>query len=213
MLFENINFLLEERGAPALSSSKFLSLNPNELYEIIAQLEAPFETLNTVDLRKRKQILQNKEIKLLVLDVDGVFTDGGLYYTSSNEEIKKFNVKDGMAITQGIKKGLQIGIISAASRSEVVEHRARILGIQNVYVGKEPKLKVLESWLYKMGFSFDDVGYIGDDINDIAILEKVGVGACPSDAVAQVKEKAAYVLQNSGGNGCIREYIELFTSN
>jgi len=210
MLFENINFLLEERGAPALSSGQFLKLNPNELYDFISQLEVSFETLNTVDLRKRKEILRNKELKLLILDVDGVFTDGGLYYTSSKEEIKKFNVKDGMAITQAIKRGFQIGIISAASRSEVVEHRAKILGIQNVYVGKEPKLKILESWLYKMGIGFNEVGYIGDDINDIAILEKVGVGACPADAVKVVKEKAAYILHKQGGKGCIREYIELF---
>lgn len=213
MLFENINFLLEERGAPALSSSDFLKLNPNELYEITSQLEVTFESLNTVDLRKRKELLKNRDIKLLILDVDGVFTDGGLYYTSSNEEIKKFNVKDGMAITQAIKSGLEIGIISAASRSEVVELRAKILGIQNVYVGKEPKLNVLETWLYKMGIGFDEVGYIGDDINDIAILEKVGVGACPADAVYNVKKKAAYVLRNGGGHGCIREYIELFVVN
>jgi len=212
MLFENINFLLEERGAPALSSSDFLRLDPNELYDITSQLEFTFESLNTVDLRKRKELLQNRELKLLILDVDGVFTDGGLYYTSSNEEIKKFNVKDGMAITQAIKRGLEIGIISAASRSEVVEFRAEILGIQNVYVGKDPKLSVLESWLYKMGIGFDEVGYIGDDINDIGILEKVGLGACPSDAVQEVKQKAAYVLRNKGGQGCIREYIELFAS-
>jgi len=210
MLFENINFLLEERGAPALSSSDFLNLNPNELYDIVSQLDVPFELLNTIDLQKSKAMLLDRELKLLVLDVDGVFTDGGLYYTSANEEIKKFNVKDGMAITQSIKSGLQIGIISAASRSEVVELRAQILGIQNVYVGKEPKLQILESWLYKMGIGFDEVGYIGDDVNDIAILEKVGVGACPSDAVTQVKSKADYILSQKGGEGCIREYIELF---
>lgn len=210
MLFENINFLLEERGAPALASSHFLKLNPIELYDLVSQLHVPFEVLNTADLRKRKQLLDNRELKLLVLDIDGVFTDGGLYYTSENEEIKKFNVKDGMAITSAIKEGLQIGIISAASRSEVVEHRARILGIQNVYVGKQPKLEVLESWLYKMDLSFDEVGYIGDDINDIEVIEKVGIGACPSDAMEDVKKVADYILNKRGGNGCIREYIETF---
>lgn len=208
MLFENINYLLLERGAMPLSGEEFLSLDPDQVWELVDQLGVPFEKLNTVDMAFQKTQLEGKEVKLVVLDVDGVFTDGGMFYTSGGEELKKFNVKDGMAITKAISKGIEFGIISAASRSEVVELRAKILGIQNLYVGKQPKIEILESWLYEKNLSFDNVAYIGDDVNDVAILEKVGLGACPNDAVMKAKMAADLVLRTKGGQGCIREFIE-----
>ncbi len=208
MLFENINFLLREKGAEPLSGEGFLALDPDHLWEFISQLGVPFELLNTTNIEASRKALSEKDIKLVVLDVDGVFTDGGMYYTSDGQEIKKFNVKDGMAITRAIAKGVQFGIISAASRSEVVNLRAKILGIQHVYVGKHPKIDVLESWLYKFGFGFENVAYIGDDVNDVAILERVGISAAPADAASQAKMAAKIVLQNKGGKGCIREFIE-----
>lgn len=208
MLFENINFLLREKGAQPLSGEGFLALDPDSLWELVSQLSVPFELLNTVNLEESRKALKACEIKLVVLDVDGVFTDGGMLYTSDGQEIKKFNVKDGMAITRAIAKGVEFGIISAASRSEVVKIRAKILGIQHVYVGRQPKIEVLESWLYKFGFGFENVAYIGDDINDVAILERVGISAAPADAVIQAKMAAKIVLQNRGGEGCIREFIE-----
>ena len=208
MLFENINFLLREKGAQPLSGEGFLALDPDHLWELVSQLGVPFELLNTINIAASRRALKNQEIKLVVLDVDGVFTDGGMFYTSDGQEIKKFNVKDGMAITRAISKGVEFGIISAASRSEVVKIRAKILGIQHVHVGSQPKIEVLESWLYKFGIGFDNVAYIGDDINDVAILERVGVSAAPADAVIQAKMAAKIVLQNKGGEGCIREFIE-----
>lgn len=210
MLFENINFLLREKGAPPLSGEGFLALDPTQVWELTNQLRVPFEVLNTVDLARREELLQKTDIKLIVLDVDGVFTDGGMYYSSAGEEMKKFNVKDGMAITRAIDRGIQFGIISAASRSEVVKIRAKILGIQNVYVGKEPKIEILESWLYKMGFGFENVAYIGDDVNDVAILEKVGIGAAPADAMPAARKAADVVLGHKGGEGCIREFVEQY---
>lgn len=210
MLFKNLNFLLREKGAPPLSGEGFFTLDPARLWELVSQLNIPFETLNTVDLEKREALLKKTEIKLIVLDVDGVFTDGGMFYSSAGEELKKFNVKDGMAITRAIERGFQFGIISASSRSEVIEIRAKVLGIQNVYVGKEPKLEILESWLYKMGMGYENVAYIGDDINDVAILEKVGIGAAPADAAIQARHAAQIVLNQKGGAGCIREFIEKY---
>ncbi len=195
-------------GAPPLSGEGFLALDPDSLWELVDQLAVPFELLNTVDIEKSRKAHSQKEIKLIVLDVDGVFTDGGMYYTSGGEEIKKFNVKDGMAITRAISKGMQFGIISAASRSEVVKIRAGILGIQHVYVGKQPKIEVLETWLYKFGFGFENVAYIGDDINDVDILSRAGLSAAPADAVPQAKKAAKIILQKKGGEGCIREFIE-----
>ena len=208
MLFENINFLLRERGAPSLSGEEFLSLNPDDLWDLVSQLGYPFETLNQIDLAKRHELAKSAAIKLVVLDVDGVFTDGGLYYSSAGEDSKKFNVKDGMAIKRAAERGLEFGIISASSKSEVVKFRAEVLGIQNVYVGNTPKLEILESWLYQKGIGFENVAYIGDDINDVAILDKVGLAAVPSDAVPQAKRAAHLVLRRGGGEGCIRELIE-----
>lgn len=208
MLFENINFLLREKGAPPLSGEGFLGLDPDHLWELVSQLGVPFEILNTVNIEASRKSMRKQKIKLVILDVDGVFTDGGMFYTSDGQEMKKFNVKDGMAITRAIDKGVEFGIISAASRSEVVKIRAKILGIQHVYVGKKPKIEVLESWLYKFGFGFENVAYIGDDINDVAILERVGVSAAPADAVHQAKNAAKIILQKNGGEGCIREFIE-----
>lgn len=208
MLFTNMNYLLSERGAMPLSEEDFLALSPDDLWEIVSQLGYPFEVLNQIDLKTRHEVLKTLDIQLVVLDVDGVFTDGGLYFTSDGEDAKKFNVKDGMAITKSIEQGLEFGIISASSRSKVVEIRAEILGIQNVYVGKTPKLEILESWLYEKGISFENVAYIGDDVNDIEILKKVGLSASPGDAVLAVKNTVDVVLQKGGGQGCIRELIE-----
>jgi YrbI family 3-deoxy-D-manno-octulosonate 8-phosphate phosphatase len=208
MLFDNINFLLRERGAPSLSGEDFLALNPDELWDLVSQLGYPFETLNQIDLAKRDELAKSAAIKLVVLDVDGVFTDGGLYYSSNGEDAKKFNVKDGMAIKKAADRGLEFGIISASSKSEVVKIRAEILGIQNVYVGNTPKLEILESWLYQKGIGFENVAYMGDDLNDVPILKKVGLAAVPADAVLQARQAAHIVLKKGGGQGCIRELVE-----
>lgn len=210
MLFDNINYLLRQRGAMPLSADAFLGLDPDALWDLVSQLPVPFEVLNTVRLQDREALLKAVDLKLVVLDVDGVFTDGGMYYTSTGEEIKKFNVKDGMAITRARKQGVDVGIISAASRSEVVGERARILGIERVYVGKQPKEEVLEEWLYTLGFGFDQVAYLGDDINDVVLLEKCGLTAAPADAMPEAKAAAKWVLNKRGGEGCIREFFDLF---
>lgn len=210
MLFDNINYLLRQRGAVPLSAEVFLATAPDALWELVSELGQPFEVLNTVDLEERDRLAKLLNIGLIVLDVDGVFTDGGMYYTSGGEEMKKFNVKDGMAITRALKAGKDIGIISAASRSEVVEKRAAVLGIKRVYVGKQPKIEVLESWLYEAGFGFENVAYIGDDVNDIDILLKCGLSAAPADAVPEAKAAADIVLRTKGGEGCIREFFDTY---
>lgn len=213
MLFENINFLLRRKGAPPLLGEEFLALDPEALWEIVSQLDHPFEVLNSVDLSRRHELLENADIKLVVLDVDGVLTDGGLHYSSSGEEMKTFDVKDGMAIKRAMSKGTPFAIISASSRSEVIKIRAQILGIEDVFIVKEAKLNVLESLLYEKGIGFDKVAYIGDDINDVEILEKVGISAVPSDAAVQAKNVAKVILQRKGGQGCVREFIETYITS
>ncbi len=150
------------------------------------------------------------KIKLIILDVDGVLTDGGMYYTENGDQIKKFNTKDGMAIMKAKEKGLIFGIISSGFTNHMVQNRATTLGIEKVYVGRESKLSVLQAWCEEMKISMEEVAIIGDDINDLSIMEVVGIKACPKDAVNRVKIAADIVLKTNGGNGVVREFIDNF---
>lgn len=210
MLFDNINYLLRKRGSIPLSAEDYLALRPEDLFDLVSSLNYPFEILNTVNLESREDLLAKTDIRLVALDVDGVLTDGGLHYTSDGSNAKTFNVKDGMGITQAIRRGIHFAIVSASSHSEVVELRARILGIKHVHVVKEPKLQVLETILYSEGLGFDQVAYIGDDINDVDVLKKVGIGAVPADAVTEAKRAADVVLTTKGGHGCVREFLDTY---
>lgn len=148
------------------------------------------------------------KIKLLILDVDGVMTDGGMYFTENGDQFKKFNTKDGMAIIHLTKNDFQVAIISSGFVSSAVEARSKMLGIQNCIVTREPKLEVLQSICTQLKIDMTEVAIVGDDINDIPIMEKVGFVACPKDAVQEVKRRAHVVLKTKGGHGCVREFIE-----
>lgn len=151
---------------------------------------------------------EKADIKMLVMDCDGVLTDGGMTFTKNGDEIKKFNAKDGQGIKRAQKAGMLTGIISAGISTGLVEKRAEMLGIPLVYVGKRPKLEVLEDWLKELKLELSQIAYIGDDISDITILQKAGISACPSDAVRQVRNICDVVLSLDGGNGCVRELID-----
>lgn len=150
----------------------------------------------------------NSKIKLLILDVDGTLTDGGIYITEKGEQFKKFNAKDGMGIVQAMSNGIEVGIISHSSISEMVDKRANMLKMKYVYVGKEPKIEVLDGWLKDLQLSYEEVAFMGDDINDLDIIEKAGLSACPADAVQVVKEKSHHTMQQKGGEGAVREFID-----
>jgi YrbI family 3-deoxy-D-manno-octulosonate 8-phosphate phosphatase len=151
---------------------------------------------------------QAGKIKLLIMDVDGVLTDGGMYYTESGDQFKKYNSKDGMAIMHAREQGLQVGIISSAFKPNMVLHRAATLGIELVHAGREPKMDILNAWCVKLGVGMDQVAMIGDDINDLPVMAAVGFRCCPADAVQVVKEAVDVVLQRNGGAGCVRELID-----
>lgn len=150
------------------------------------------------------------KIKLIVADVDGTLTDGGMYIGDSGEEFKKFNTKDGMGFKILIKQGYKTGVISASHSKDTVLKRAEILGLQYYYVGKENKTVVMERWLQELNIDYEAVAYIGDDINDLDIIEKAGFTACPSDAVEIVKERVNVVLEKKGGEGCFREMVDKY---
>ncbi len=147
-------------------------------------------------------------IKLLVLDVDGVMTDGGMYYTENGDQFKKFNAKDGMAIKVVQKKGMKVAFLSSGSTEHIIQNRANTLGVEHVYVGPKPKIDVLYDWCRELGITIEDVAYVGDDINDLEVLEAVGFSGCPADAVEQVRLKANVVLRRKGGDACVREFVD-----
>ncbi|MNV03929.1 3-deoxy-D-manno-octulosonate 8-phosphate phosphatase KdsC [compost metagenome] len=151
-----------------------------------------------------------EKIKFLVLDVDGVMTDGGMYYTESGDQIKKYNTKDGMGIMKAQEKGLICGIISSAFTDKMVRNRAEVLKIDHVYVGREQKITILKQWCETLSISLDQVAIIGDDINDLSIMREVGLRACPKDAVQEVKKEVDIVLTKNGGTGVVREFIDNF---
>ena len=149
-----------------------------------------------------------KKIKLLILDVDGVMTDGGMLFTAQGDEMKKFNTKDGMGIIKLRDTSIEVGIISSGFSSEIVNKRAEMLGIKNCYVGRESKITILNSWMEEKGLKADEVAMIGDDINDKEIMTQIGLSACPADAVNEIKSISQIILKHKGGEGCIREFIE-----
>jgi 3-deoxy-D-manno-octulosonate 8-phosphate phosphatase (KDO 8-P phosphatase) len=149
-----------------------------------------------------------EKIKLLVLDVDGVMTDGGMYFAESGEQMKKFNAKDGMAVLHLTKNGFQVAIISSGFKSESIKNRAEMLGVQHCHVTREPKIEVLKNICVELGIELDQVAMIGDDINDLEVMRAVGVSFCPRDAVFAVKKQVDVILEKRGGEGCVRELID-----
>lgn len=149
-----------------------------------------------------------EKIKLIVLDVDGTMTDGGVYITEDGKQMKKFNARDGIAIQQMIKDGFIVGIISHSKSSGMVMTRANMLGIEYCYIGEEPKEQVLERWLEDLNLEKSQVCFIGDDINDLSIMQVCGLAICPSDADEQVAEISHYQLSKKGGDACVREFYQ-----
>jgi len=149
-----------------------------------------------------------KAIKLIILDVDGVMTDGGMYYSESGDQMKKYNTKDGMAVMKAQELGFRFGIISSAFVGEMVKSRAATLKIPHVYVGREEKLVILKQWCEELGISLREVAMIGDDINDLAVMKEIGLRVCPADAVQPVKLCSDIVLKKNGGHGVVREFVD-----
>ena len=200
---ENVKYLTNK----SLLRNEPSSLDLDSLIEVSQITSIPVEQLLNKDLAKREDI-RNRSIKMLIMDCDGVLTDGAMIFSKNGDEIKRFNAKDGQGIKQCHNNGMLSGIISAGISTGLVEKRAEMLGVENVYVGKRPKLEVLNEWLERLNLDFEHIAYIGDDITDIPILEKVGASFCPADAVSAVKQTAEVVLSLKGGEGCVRELIE-----
>lgn len=146
-------------------------------------------------------------IKILVLDVDGTLTNGNLYIDNHNNELKSFSVRDGFAIVNWIKYGGEVAILTGKS-SNIVERRAKELGIKYIIQGSKNKTRDLKELLDKINLDFSNVAYMGDDINDMGIMKKVALPACPSDAVEEILKIVKYTSIKAGGQGAVRDLLE-----
>lgn len=147
-------------------------------------------------------------VRLAVFDVDGVLTDGKLYFLPDGGEFKTFNTLDGHGIKMLIASGVQTAIISGR-KSPVVERRAQNLGIQHLFQGREDKLVVLEQLLGELGLGYEQVAYLGDDLPDLPVIRRVGLGMAVANANAFVRQHAHGTTQARGGEGAAREFCEL----
>ncbi|QOR68975.1 HAD hydrolase family protein [Cytobacillus suaedae] len=148
------------------------------------------------------------KIKMLIMDVDGTLTDGKIYVGENGEVFKAFNVKDGYRLIN-IKKYNITPVIITGKKSDILANRARELRIEEVHQGVEDKLVVLDEILNRYELGYESVAYIGDDVNDIDCMKVCYFTACPADAINEVMDQVDYVCQKSGGNGAVRELIDL----
>lgn len=147
-------------------------------------------------------------IKLLLTDVDGVLTDGGVFYGPEGEVMKQFNIRDGMAVERLRAVGIDVGIITG-ELSPSVARRAEKLAIDLLYLGCKDKPAALRQVMAQRGLGAQQIAFIGDDVNDQKIMEMVGITAAPSDALPQILAIADYVCHRPGGHGAFREFAEL----
>lgn len=145
--------------------------------------------------------------KLVLTDIDGVWTDGGMYYTECGDEIKKFNTSDSAGVLLLRYLNIEIGIITGEN-TKIVQRRADKLGIELCFLGVKDKLGCATILCNKLGIELVDVAYIGDDINDLELLQSVGLSATPNDAPHYIRNKVNVVMNKNGGRGVFREFVE-----
>lgn len=148
-----------------------------------------------------------KQIRMLLLDVDGVMTDGGIIWDANGTEIKVFNVKDGHGIKLLQRAGIQVGIITGRT-SLVVDLRAKELGIEIVYQGALKKLESYCDIKQRTGLADHEIAYMGDDVIDVPVMRRVGFAAAPADALPEVRELVDYVSPLNGGKGAVRDLCD-----
>ena len=222
---QNFSGMLMENGAFYINTVKNILDNGNRLGGKIGIYEMPEYTATEIDepddwiilenlMRKyvlAHQIESKITIKLLLSDIDGTLTDGGMYYSENGDEQKRFNTRDGMGMGMLREKGIKVGIITSEDR-QLNQRRADNLKLDFFYQGKKNggKLAVAREICQKMGISMQEVAYIGDDVNCIELLSAVGMAACPADADSRVKAiPGIHVMTKKGGEGCVREFCEM----
>jgi 3-deoxy-D-manno-octulosonate 8-phosphate phosphatase (KDO 8-P phosphatase) len=148
-----------------------------------------------------------RRIRMVLLDVDGVLTDGGLYFTAEGHELKRFHAHDGYGIQRGRESGLLFGIISGRT-TPIVDARARVLKIEDVMQGADDKVAAMREIQRRRHFADDEFAFIGDDLFDIPLLRTVGLSAAPPNAREEVRRSVHYVTPSAGGEGAVRDFID-----
>ena len=222
---QNFSGMLMENGAFYINTVENILQSGNRLSGKIGVYEMPEYTATEIDepddwtileslmqrhvLSKRQQV--KPQIKLFLCDVDGTLTDGGMYYSESGDEQKKFNTRDGMGFQLLREAGIKTGIITSEN-THIVENRAKKLQLDYLRQSKRDggKVAAAQEICDELGITLSEVAYIGDDINCYDLLAKVGVAACPADAMPKVKAiPGIHVMTRKGGEGCVREFISL----
>lgn len=148
-----------------------------------------------------------KHTRLIAFDIDGVMTDGRITYTSDGTEVKSFNCHDGLALSAARRAGLKLAVITGR-RSAMVERRAEELQFDYLVMGSKNKSESLKQICEDAGITMDEVAYMGDDLNDIGVINRVGFPMTPANGCPEIKERALFVSSRSGGNGAVREAVE-----
>lgn len=220
---QDFNGILMENGAFYINKVGNIVKSGNRLSGRIGIYEMPDYTATEIDEPgdwtiieelMRRHVLSKKEkkkIRLFLSDVDGTLTDGGMYYSEDGDELKKFNTRDGMGFQLLREAGIKTGIITSEDRN-LNQRRADKLKVDYVRQGRVNggKVEVIKEIATEMNISFDEVAYIGDDVNCIDLLSSVGIPACPADAYSKVKKiPGIRVMSRKGGDGCVREFVEM----
>ncbi|MGN0600654.1 MAG: cytidylyltransferase domain-containing protein [Oscillospiraceae bacterium] len=210
---------LMENGAFYITSRDLLLKSRNRVSGRIKTYEMPEDTAFEIDepndwiiisqlMKKRCISSMNKpKIRMLLTDCDGCLTDGGMYYSEMGDELKKFNTRDGMAFAMLREKGIITGIVTGEN-VELNRRRAEKLHIDELHMGIKDKLSVVNALSKKYSIPLDEIAYIGDDINDLPVLQAVGLACCPKDAAEKVAEAVDLITEHCGGCGVIREVAE-----
>lgn len=208
-------FLVENGAFYACSRARLLQTRARISGDIVAH-EMPPESYYEVDdpedwliverlLSGRRQ--PSGLLRLFLTDVDGVLTDAGMYYSQGGDELKKFNTRDGKAFELLRLRNVATGLITSEDTS-IVTNRAKKLKIDHVFQGAKDKVRVFEQLIRSLGIPASEVAYVGDDLNDLELLRRVGFSAAPADALSKVREAVDFVTRAKGGEGCVREVVE-----
>lgn len=147
------------------------------------------------------------DVEAVVLDVDGVMTDGGIMPLGDGDFLRKYNAKDGYAMAYAVKHGLQVAVISGGF-GKILESRMNRLGIEHRYLGCMDKIGAIDDFIAKTGVKRENIIYMGDDIPDLEVLRYVGIPVAPADACSEVLQTALYISEREGGAGAVRDIIE-----
>ena len=215
--------LLIENGAIYATSKEAFFQSQNRVSGTIGLVEMPEETLMEIDsisdwlvieslvAERQKSLKKQERINFLVLDVDGVFTDGGVFYDANGEMAKKFDMRDGMGLEILRQNGVEVVVVTSEN-SDLVAKRMQKLQIKHTFLGIKDKYSFLQNFIMQQQTSWSNLAYVGDDVNDLANLCSVGWSFAPADATAVVKQQVDFTLTHHSANGAIREVCEWILS-